>query len=63
MTVKNLPFWHPIRTLHRNPSFDTENTFLFELFSGVRRPSRWERLKAFFRREFSPLFATRTNDQ
>lgn len=59
MTFKNLPIWHPIRTLHRNPSFDYENNFLYELFSQRPKLSRWSRFKAFLRRELSPFTVTR----
>jgi len=60
MTFKNLPIWHPIRIQHRNPSFDYENNFLYELFSRSPRLSRWARFKAFLRMELSPFTVTRS---
>jgi len=55
VTYKNLPCWHPVRQMHRNPSFDRENDWLFDLFSRRRPLSLWQRLKAFVVRELAPV--------
>lgn len=55
MTVKHLPYWHPIRQLNRNPSFDTNNDWLYDLLvmSKTRKPSLWLKAKTGVRNLFA----------
>jgi hypothetical protein len=55
MTVKHLPYWHPIRHLSRNPSFDANNDWLYDLLviSKTRKPSPWSKAKAHVRSLFA----------
>lgn len=57
MTIKSIPCWHPIRHLSRNPSFDANNDWLYDLLvlSKTRKPSLWLRAKTYVR----SLFANR----
>ena len=52
MTTKNLPYWHPIRIIQRNPSLDDDNTLWFEFFrrSDVEpRPSFFQEVQYLLR--------------
>ena len=57
MTIRSIPCWHPIRQLNRNPSFDTNNDWLYDLLviSKTRKPSLWSKTKSYVR----GLFANR----